>query len=284
MSTTVKQDLSPVECKEHLDDMLEMELEVHELEQKMNKAHENYKEHKGRYEIKRDEMLQTLRGLNEEHPLFDEKNTVDVPWPFPVPEDTAQATLANVAADPVVLGLSVSVVKTVRDKIGCSTLGQLQEYLKAGSKLSADEQTKRKVKLGKDIGANGAMKVLRAVASFLGNRTKGKKGKATEKPTQAPPTAEPMLTLHWKDTKVADLQDITPMQSQLMGQLEMSTVGKALDRFAVLLKGMPAGGPPDFLKKQLAAFMALTPSVAGKIIDAIYAFEEEHASREAKQS
>lgn len=278
---TVKQDLSPVECKEHLDEVLEMELEVNDLERKMEKAHENYKDHKSRFELKRDELMQYLKGLNEEHPLFDEKNTIDIPWPFPVPEDTKEATLANVAADPVVLGLSVSVVKTVREKISCNTLGQLQDYLGAGSKLSETEQNKRKVKLGKDIGPNGAMKVLRAVASFLGNRAKTKKPKA-EKPAVEAPAPKPALNLHWKDTKVADLQDITPMQSQLMGQLEMSTVGKALDRFAVLLKDMKPGGPPDFLKKQLATFMAITPSAAGKIIDAVYAFEEEHASKEAK--
>lgn len=282
-----KDDLSPIECKEHLDEVLEMELEVNRRERRMDASHKTFKEDKEQFELKRDELLQYLKGLNEEHPLFDDHNTIDIPFTFPLPDGTHDATLANVAADPQVLGLSVSVVKSVRDKLGgVSTLGQLEQYLKADKVLSPADQTKAKQKLGKDLGPNQAMKLLRAVASFTGNRAKtsGKKGKVKPEECTDPVHAKVKeLTTpagDWRDTKVADLDAITPMQSQLLGQLEMGTVGKVLDRFKVLLKDMKPGAAPDFLRKQLAAFMAVTPSVAGKIIDVIYAFEEEQTIKE----
>lgn len=278
----VKQDLTPIECKEHLDEVLEMEAEVHDLEAKMNKAHENFKDHKGRYEVKRDELLNYLKGLNEEHPLFDDKNTIDIPFPFPVPDDCKEATLANVAADPVVLGLSVSVVKSVREKINCSTLGQVEKWLNAGEKMQPAEQTKAKKKLGDILGPNSAMKLLRAIASFTGNRTKQKpkKGKATRELIVPDPDAVP--NSEWRDTKVADLQSITPMQAQLLGQLQMPTVGKVLAKIEQISQGMPAGSPPDYVRKSLAAYLALTPAAAGKIVDAVFAFEEENLAAEGK--
>lgn len=282
----VKEDLSPVQCKEHLDEILEMEAEVHELEGKMNKAHENFKDHKGRYEVKRDELLQYLTGLNEEHPLFDDKNTIDIPFPFPLPDGVADATLANVAADPVVLGLSVSVVKSCREKLSCNTLGQLEKWLGAGSKLTPEQQTKAKKKLGDLLGPNSAMKLLRAVASFTGNRTKQQtkqqpKKKAAKELIVPDPDAVP-ANADWRDTKVADLDSITPMQAQLLAQLQMPTVGKVLAKIESISQGMPAGSPPDYVKKSMATYLALTPNAAGKIIDALFAFEEENLAAEGK--
>lgn len=174
-----KEDLSPIECKEHLDEVLEMQIEVNVLERKMDVSHKAFKEDKERFELKRDELMNYLKGLNEEHPLFDDHNTIDIPFCFPLPDGTQDATLANVAADPQVLGLSVSIVKSVRDKLGgCSTLGQLEKYLKAESKLSPADETRAKKRLADVLGPNQAMKLLRAVASFTGNRSKGtKKGK-----------------------------------------------------------------------------------------------------------
>ena len=266
-------DLSPVECKEHLDEVLDMEKEVEQLERKMNSSKKIYKDDKASFELKRDELVQYLKGLNEEHPLFDDKNTIDIPWAFPLPKDVLDATLANVAADPVVLGLSVSVVKAVRDKIKASTLGQLQGWLKAGHSFTPKEQTAGKKALAEAIGPSQAQKLLRAVASFVGNRARVKQPAAVpaESGKPAATTAD-----DWRETKVADLEAITPMQAQLLAANNMPTVGKCLERFEQLLKDLKPGGPPDFLRKQLATFLALTTNSAGKLIDVIYAFEEKH--------
>jgi hypothetical protein len=276
----VKQDLSPIECKEHLDEVLEMESEVDELETKMDKAQELYKDAKSKFELKRDEVRTYLKGLNEEHPLFDEKNTVDIPWAFPLPDDTHEATLANVAADPVVLGLSVSMVKSIREKIQVSTLGQLEKHMKADKKLTPEQQSKAKQQIGKELGPNLAMRVLRAVASFTGNRTKStKKGKADPE-TKPIEKTNPVLQQNWRETKVADLDAITPMQAQLLGQLQLPTVGKLLTKIEELNRNMPTGAPADWTRKALASYLALTPAAAGKIIDAVFKFEEAELGKE----
>lgn len=279
-----KQKLSPIECKEHLDEVLEMQKEVGDLERKMDGSHKVYKEDKDRFELKRDELMQYLKGLNEEHPLFDDHNTVNLPWPFPLPEDCQEATLGNVASDPVVLGLSVSVVKAVRDKIAVNTLGQLQEYFQAGSQLSPAEQTAAKKKLGAAIGPNQAQKVLLAVASFTGGRIKGKKKAKEPEPEATVEKKTPPVKTDWRATFVADLDSITPMQAKLLGQLEMHTVGKVLVKLEEMTRNMPTGSPPDWLRKQLATYASLAVPAAGKIIDAIYAFEEEQTRKEAAAS
>lgn len=171
MTTTATKDLTPVQCQEHMDELLEMQSDEKTLRDQRDKAHEKYTDLKKQHEVKEGEIIKHIEGLNEEHPLFDDP--VDVPWPFPLTcGEFRDATLANVAADTTVLGLSISVVKAVKEVLGAGTLGELEKYLKAETVLDVDAMTKGKRNLANRIGPAQALNLLRAVHSFTGGRTK----------------------------------------------------------------------------------------------------------------
>lgn len=167
---TASKELTPVQCQEQLDELMEMQQEERELRDKRDKAQETYKSLKDQHEVQEGKIIQHLDGLNQELPLFD--NPEDIPFPFPLPNDDIRAaTLANVAADSQVLGLSITVVKAVKEKLSVGTLGELEKHLGAAGTLFVDQITKAKKELAKKIGPSQAQKLLRAVASFTGGRT-----------------------------------------------------------------------------------------------------------------
>ncbi|MBL8824864.1 MAG: hypothetical protein JNJ77_19920 [Planctomycetia bacterium] len=276
---TTKQQMTPDQSKEHLDQLLELRLEASELGVKASKAHEVYKDAKEKFELKEKEIQQHLEELNQELPLFDKPE--EVPFPFPLPDGVADATLANVAADPVVLGLSIGIVKTVRDEINCFTLGQLQHFLNAKETLSPDKQKEAKLKLGKRIGPNAAWKLFRAVASYTGSRKKTTGKKADPVPAAAPAKSAAKTTTSdeiamGRDTLCADVEELTPTQAQFLAQFKMTKVGEVLDWFDRMNKERPDNPPKDYLVKRVASACSITDKTAKALIDSIYKFEEKY--------
>jgi hypothetical protein len=179
MSTATKaaKDMTPTQAKEHLDELLEMQIEEKELREKAEKAHTAYKSAKDAHEAKEAEIMKEMESLNQELPLFDD-NPEQVPWPFPLPEgDILNRTLLDVAADPLVFGLSIGIIKATKEKLNIATLGEMQKHLKAEKGMSVNDQVKAKRAVAKLLGPAASLKLLRAVHTFVQPRRKPSKGK-----------------------------------------------------------------------------------------------------------
>lgn len=186
-----QKDMTPAQSHEVMQELLELQKEEADLKRKMDKAAEHHKNAKANHDAKSDEIMALLEALNQELPLFDKPH--DAPWPFPVPEDTREATLANIAADPVVQGLTIGLVKQVRAELKAFTLGDIEKAIGGSDKLNAAEQDKAKIKLADKIGGNSTWKLLRAIHSFTGNRKKKTEAKKTKKADPVP-VSEPVST------------------------------------------------------------------------------------------
>lgn len=180
MAKKDKKDLTPAQSHEYMQELLDLQKEEADLKCKMDKAAEVHKSAKANHDAKRDEMMKMLEGLNQELPLFDKPN--DAPWPFPLTEDVHEATLANVAADPVVLSLSIGLVKQVRTELQAFTLKEIETAIGGSVKLNSAEQDKAKLKLADKLGGSNTWKLLRAIHSFTGNRKKKAAPKEAKKP------------------------------------------------------------------------------------------------------
>lgn len=269
--------MTPEQSKESLDELRELQLEQADLARALAKATDKHKEAKGALELKENEILDHLARLNEELPLFESPN--DVPWPFPLPEGTHQASLGDVACDSTVLGITVGIVKAARSLIGGYTLGALEKFLNAASPLKIEEVTKRKTELGKKLGANQATMLLRGVHSFTTGR-KAKSGKGPEpKPVDLPATDKPAAIVapgqSWRETKVADLPDIGPKAAQMLAQVKLATVGALLDRLDKTMMEAPSNPPPTYQAASLASYVGMLPDDAKKVIAAAMKFDEE---------
>lgn len=277
----MKDIMTPDQCKEHIDELLEMQVEEAELGRKALKAQEAFKSAKAAHDLKQEEIMKHLSELNQELPLFDQPD--DCPFPFPLPEGVHDATLANVAADPTVLGLSIGIVKSVRDAIGASTLGAVEKFLGADKPLKVEQSNKAKKELGKKLGATQTVKLLRAIASFTTGR-KAKSGKAEAKPVALPAnepakavTGKPVSTLgNFRETFVADLDGIGPKFANMLGQLDLATVGQVLDRLEKTIREAPENPPKTYQASSLASYIGCLRDDAQKIIDVVFEFEAKH--------
>lgn len=183
-----QKDMTPAQSHEVMQELLELQKEEADLKRKMDKAAEHHKNAKANHDAKSDEIMKLLEALNQELPLFDKPH--DAPWPFPVPEDTREATLANMAADPVVLGLTIGMVKLIRSELKGFTLGEIEKAVGGHVKLNTADEEKAKLKLAEKIGGNNTWKLLRAIHSFTGNRKK--KAAAKEKKATKHKKADPV--------------------------------------------------------------------------------------------
>lgn len=115
------------------------------------------------------------------------------------------------------------------------------------------------------ITANDAKKM----AAALKKQVKKKQGPV------AVSAANPTLG-NFRDTLIADLEGIGPKTAQILGQLELTTVGKVLDRLEKYTREMPEKAPKTYLQSSLAGYCGILPADAKKVIDVVYDFEAKH--------
>lgn len=277
-----KNDMTPAQSKEELSQLLEMQLEEADLKSKLDKVTEAHKEAKAKWQLKADEILDHLRELNVELPLFDKPE--ETPWPFPVPDYCFDATLGNIAVEPNVEGLTTGIVKHVREAYGTFTLGGLQKQLNASEKMSNDQMTKAKKAMGERLGANSAVKLLRAIASFTGSRKKKPEGKKADKkpdpiPVEKAPEAKPLKDAAWRNTRLTKLLPDQEVVLKHMASKDVITVGDVLDLIdswnqqAKEATGIIA---PNTSALAMVQAYGMGLAIAKKIVKVVLEYEEEN--------
>ncbi len=290
MSTTATKEMTLEQAKEQLDEVLELQAEEKELREKMEKAHARHKEAKEAHDAKEAEIIRHLEGLNQELPLFDSAPE-DIPWPFPLTGSVLDATLADVAADPLVLGLSITVVKAVREKLSVTNLRGLQKALGSDSKLSVDAMTKAKKDLSRKIGPAQALNVLRGITSFVAGRN-GKTAAATAAPAKkaetngkhADPGSSDKLKVYGEEMRLhrgMPLQQLVglhgftaDMADKLKTVAEITTVDGLLSKVEDLKRGKKADSSPEYLEARLGTHVGMAKEMAKRMLDALWKIDE----------
>jgi hypothetical protein len=288
MSTTATKEMTPEQAKEQLDEVLELQAEEKELRDKMEKAHARHKEAKEAHDAKEAEIIRHLEGLNQELPLFDTAPE-DVPWPFPLSGDVLEATLADVAADPLVVGLSITVVKAVREKLSATNLRGLQKALGGETRMGVDAMTKAKRDLSRKLGPAQALNVLRGVASFTAGRNgktaaaPAKKAETNGKPAEAGGGSD-KLKVYGGDMKLhrgMPLQQLVglhgftqDMADKLKTVAEITTVDGLLSKVEDLKRGKKADSSPEYLEARLGTHVGMAKEMAKRMLDALWKIDE----------
>lgn len=278
--------MSPVQSKEHLDSLLELQLEEADAKRKADQCQEAYKDAKAKHELKEKEILDMLAKLNEELPLFEQSE--EVPFPFPCDEKVHETTLANLAADPIVIGITIGMVKHIRSELGIFTLGQLQTYLKADKELTPDQQKKTKLMLGEKLGPNTTWALLRGIASYVGTRKKTATSKKDEpkkeekqaKKTDRSKTKNTDLKMTkfsepHKNTRLEELAGLTAISLTALHNHKIRNVGECLAMLDFFMKEAPENPPKNYLASRVASHLNIEQKDTQKIIDVVYAYEAE---------
>lgn len=270
-----KPELTPHQCKEEMDHLLELQKEQAELGIKASRAHDSYKEAKEKLDAKTDEIMKHLAELNEVMPLFDKPE--EVPWPFPIPDECKDARLENIAVEPNVLGLTIAIVRHVHDELKVKTLGELQKVLKAEKALKTDERNAAVISLGKRLQPNNAVRLLRAITSFTGHRKKKLPPPRTEKEAAARKSAKATEPEHPDNWRLIQLREIVPEETaKKLHAVDVRTFSDYLNLVDELLQKAPKTQPPHYIRDALVERILIPTEAAQKLLDCCSAYSTKH--------